>query len=221
MLSPRLVVPVLAGALSLCACGENRSEPTGGVASQSKPADKPAASQPAKPAPAAEQPGAAPPAATLPATERPAAPAATPAAKTAAAPAAGALPAAGDPAQKRDPEFYLPPDSALTTTASGLKYMVIREGSGTPPKADGSFTAHYCGWYTNGEVFDSSYSRNEPLSYPVNRMILGWREALVMMKPGAEYLLVVPPELGYGAGGNGIRPDSTLVFRMELLSASG
>jgi FKBP-type peptidyl-prolyl cis-trans isomerase len=221
MLSPRLVVPVLAGALALCACSDNSSEPTGGVASQSKPSDKPAAAQPAKPAPAAEQPAPAAPAATPPAASKPAAPAATPAEKPAAAPAEGALPASGDPTAKRDPEFYLPPDSALTTTPSGLKFLVIREGSGTPPKAEGSFTAHYCGWYTNGEVFDSSYSRNEPLSYPVNRMILGWREALVMMKPGSEYILVVPPELGYGAGGNGIRPDSTLVFRMELLTASG
>jgi FKBP-type peptidyl-prolyl cis-trans isomerase len=130
-------------------------------------------------------------------------------------------PVAPPAATSTNPEFYLPPDSELTTTASGLKYKVLREGSGTPPTPSGSFTAHYCGWFPNGEVFDSSYPSGEPLSYPVNRMIPGWQEALVMMKPGAEYILVVPPELGYGAGGNGIPPNSTLVFRMELLAVSG
>jgi FKBP-type peptidyl-prolyl cis-trans isomerase len=129
--------------------------------------------------------------------------------------------AAATPAATTNPEFYLPAESELTTTASGLKYKVLREGSGTPPIKSGSFTAHYCGWYTNGEVFDSSYTRNEPLHYPVNRMIPGWQEALVMMKPGSEYILVVSPELGYGVGGgNGIPPNSTLVFRMELISAN-
>ena len=220
MPSSRLLAPVLAGALSLCACGESSSEPMGGAASPSKPAQPPAAARPAEPAGQPAPAAPATPATTPPEAAKPPAAATTPA-QPAVAPAASAIPASGDPTARRDPEFYLPPDSALTTTASGLKYLVIREGSGTPPKADGGFTAHYCGWYTNGEVFDSSYSRNEPLAYPVNRMILGWQEALVMMKPGAEYILVVPPELGYGAGGNGIRPHSTLVFRMELLSASG
>ncbi|HZM01114.1 MAG TPA: FKBP-type peptidyl-prolyl cis-trans isomerase [Planctomycetota bacterium] len=150
------------------------------------------------------------------------------AASTPAAPApattrpAGGVPPSGDPDTRTDPAYYLPADSELTTTPSGLKYLVLREGSGTPPTPGGRFTAHYCGWYTSGEVFDSSYSRNEPLSYPVSQMIPGWQEALVMMKPGSEYILVVTPELGYGvAGGNGIPPDSTLVFRMELLSVSG
>jgi len=147
------------------------------------------------------------------------APAAQP---TGAATQPAGLPPSGNPAAFTNPKFYLPTESELTTTASGLKYMVIREGSGTPPTATDRFTAHYCGWYTNGEVFDSSYSRNEPLNYPVFKMIPGWQEALVMMKPGSEYILVVSPELGYGVGGgNGIPPNSTLVFRMELLSTGG
>jgi len=139
----------------------------------------------------------------------------------AAAPSPGAVPPSGDAQSLTDPAFYMPTESELTTTPSGLKYMRLREGSGTPPTANGRFTAHYCGWFTSGESFDSSYSRNEPLDYPVERMIPGWQEALPMMKPGSEYILVVPPDLGYGAGGNGMPPDATLVFRIELLSASG
>jgi len=151
---------------------------------------------------------------------------ATPAAPTAPAPAAaaaqpGGIPPSGDAEKHQSPAFYMPSDAELTTTPSGLKYLVVREGSGTPPTKSSMFTAHYCGWFPNGEVFDSSYTSGKPLTYPVNRMIPGWQEALVMMKPGAEYLLVVPPDLGYGAGGNGIPPNSTLVFRMELLAVNG
>jgi FKBP-type peptidyl-prolyl cis-trans isomerase len=149
----------------------------------------------------------------------PAAPAAPAPAAAAAQP--GGIPPSGDAEQHQSPAFYMPSDAELTKTPSGLKYRVIREGSGTPPTKSSMFTAHYCGWFPNGEVFDSSYTSGEPLTYPVNRMIQGWQEALVMMKPGAEYLLVVPPELGYGAGGNGIPPNSTLVFRMELLAVNG
>ena len=96
--------------------------------------------------------------------------------------------------------------------------------SATTPTKSSNFNAHYCGWLTDGTRFDSSYSRNEPLSYPVNLMIEGWQEALTtLMKPGAEFILVVPPELGYGAAGMPpvIPPNATLVFRMELLSTSG
>lgn len=150
--------------------------------------------------------------------EKPAAPTASPA--VAKSPAG--VPPSGNPATRTDPQFFLPPDSELTTTASGLKYMVVREGQGTPPKPNGKFTAHYSGWLTDGTPFDSSYSRNEPLDYPVARMIKGWQEALVMMKPGSEYILVVPAAIGYGAGGMPpvIPPNATLVFRMELISGS-
>ena len=148
-----------------------------------------------------------------------------PAAQPAAAPAQPAgLPPSGDPKAGKDPAFYLPPDADLTTTASGLKYIVLRPGSGTSPTKASNFTAHYCGWLTDGTPFDSSYARNEPLSYPVYRMIPGWQEALTtLMKPGSEVILVVPSELGYGAAGMPpvIPPNATLVFRMELLSTSG
>jgi hypothetical protein len=152
----------------------------------------------------------------------PAAPApGAPAAPAAGSTASGTIPPSGDPAARTDPKFYLPSDSELTTTASGLKYMVIREGSGTPPTRGSTFTAHYCGWFPDGVRFDSSYSSGSPLTYAVTRMIPGWIEALQMMKPGSEYILVVPPDLGYGNGGNGIPPNATLVFRMELLSSTG
>jgi hypothetical protein len=158
-----------------------------------------------------------------PTAQAPAAAPETPAAPAAATTATGALPPSGDPAKHVDPEFYLPADSELTTTPSGLKYLMIREGSGTPPTLGSTFNAHYCGWLTDGTKFDSSYESGQPLSYPVNRMIKGWQEALVMMKPGAEYILVVPSSIGYGDAGMPpvIPAKATLVFRMELLSAGG
>jgi FKBP-type peptidyl-prolyl cis-trans isomerase len=209
MSSIRLVASLLAGGLLLAGCQKEEPQPfvyTADGQAKAAPAAAPTGAAPA-PAPA-----------SAPAAAAPAAPAATPA----AAQAADAVPPSGNPATMTNPKFYLPTDAELTTTASGLKYKMIREGSGTSPVKTGGFTAHYCGWYTNGEVFDSSYARNEPLSYAVYKMIPGWQEALVMMKPGSEYILVVSPKLGYGVdGGNGIPPNSTLVFRMELLSTSG
>ena len=79
---------------------------------------------------------------------------------------------------------------------------------------------NYIGRLVNGQVFDSSYARGEPLNIPVNRVIPGWTEALQMMSVGSKWQLVIPSNLGYGANGAGdlIPPHSTLIFEVELVS---
>jgi len=108
----------------------------------------------------------------------------------------------------------------VKTTASGLQYMVEKEGSGTPPKETDTAVVNYRGTLIDGTEFDSSYKRGEPATFPVNRVIKGWTEALQLMKPGAKYKLFIPSNLAYGAGGAGqdIGPNSTLIFEVELLS---
>ena len=108
----------------------------------------------------------------------------------------------------------------VKTTASGLQYIVEKEGSGTPPKETDTVVVNYRGTLIDGTEFDSSYKRGEPATFPVNRVIKGWTEALQLMKPGAKYKLFIPSNLAYGAGGAGqdIGPNSTLIFEVELLS---
>ena len=108
----------------------------------------------------------------------------------------------------------------VKTTASGLQYVVEKEGSGTPPKETDTVVVNYRGTLIDGTEFDSSYKRGEPATFPVNRVIKGWTEALQLMKPGAKYKLFIPSNLAYGAGGAGqdIGPNSTLIFEVELLS---
>lgn len=109
--------------------------------------------------------------------------------------------------------------SKVTTTASGLKYEVVTEGSGAKPSATDNVTVHYKGTLTDGTVFDSSYDRGEPATFPLNRVIKGWTEGLQLMTPGSKYIFTIPPELGYGAAGAGgkIPPNATLVFEVELI----
>ena len=110
----------------------------------------------------------------------------------------------------------------VTTTASGLQYEVLTEGSGPKPQATDTVVTHYHGTLTDGTVFDSSVERGSPASFPVNRVIPGWTEALQMMGVGSEWRLVVPPELAYGERGAGaaIPPNATLVFEVELLKSN-
>ena len=106
------------------------------------------------------------------------------------------------------------------TTASGLQYHVIAEGSGTEsPGPDSVVSVHYRGKLTDGFEFDSSYKRNQPATFPVNGVIRGWTEALQLMKVGDKWELTIPPDLGYGSQGAGstIPPDATLIFEIELL----
>jgi FKBP-type peptidyl-prolyl cis-trans isomerase FklB len=108
----------------------------------------------------------------------------------------------------------------VKTTASGLQYKVLKEGTGESPKATDTVVTNYKGTLLDGTEFDSSYKRNEPATFPVNRVIPGWTEALQLMKPGAKYQLFIPSKLAYGERGAGrdIGPNATLIFEVELLS---
>lgn len=106
----------------------------------------------------------------------------------------------------------------VTTLESGLQYEVLEPAEGPRPNADDVVTTHYEGRLIDGTVFDSSYARGEPASFPLNRVIPGWTEGLQLMSPGAKYRLYVPPHLAYGDRPAGdIPPNSTLIFDVELI----
>lgn len=108
----------------------------------------------------------------------------------------------------------------VVTLPSGLQYKIIKKGEGKSPTVNDIVTVNYRGTLINGKEFDSSYKRGKPATFPVKGVIKGWTEALQLMKPGAEWELFIPPDLAYGArgAGNVIPPDSTLIFKVELLS---
>ena len=109
----------------------------------------------------------------------------------------------------------------MKITASGLKYQVLKHGSGTKsPKATDTVKVHYHGTLLNGTVFDSSVQRGEPISFPLNGVIPGWTEGLQLMHIGDKFKFEIPPNLAYGdrSPGAGIPPNSTLVFEVELLA---
>ncbi len=104
-------------------------------------------------------------------------------------------------------------------TPSGLQYKVLKEGSGDNPKSTSKVTVHYEGRLINGEVFDSSYERNETATFPLNGVIKGWTEGLQLMKPGSFYEFYIPSDLAYGDNGTrGIPGGSLLIFKVELIS---
>ncbi|MCH8286545.1 FKBP-type peptidyl-prolyl cis-trans isomerase [candidate division KSB1 bacterium] len=106
----------------------------------------------------------------------------------------------------------------VVTLPSGLQYKVITEGTGASPTAVDNIEAHYRGTLLNGDEFDSSYSRNEPLVGRVSNFIQGWIEGLQLMKEGSKWELYIHPDLGYGAADRpGIPPNSALIFEMELI----
>lgn len=106
----------------------------------------------------------------------------------------------------------------VKTTASGLQYEVITEGTGIKPAALDTFVCHYRGTLLNGNEFDASYNRGEPLVYPMNQVIRGWTEGLQLMPVGSKYKFYIPYNLAYGTNDNGAIPGgSTLVFEIELL----
>ena len=107
----------------------------------------------------------------------------------------------------------------VKTTASGLQYKVLKEGSGPSPKETDTVVTNYRGTLIDGTEFDSSYKRNEPATFQVNRVIKGWTEALQLMKKGAKYQLFIPAGLAYGPQGAGaeIGPNATLIFEVELM----
>ena len=108
----------------------------------------------------------------------------------------------------------------VKTLPSGLQYKIVRSGpaGGLKPREDDEVKVHYEGKLLSGEVFDSSYERGAPAALPLRALIPGWIEALQLMRPGDEWVLYVPPKLGYGDEDKGaIPPNSVLIFRIELI----
>ena len=110
----------------------------------------------------------------------------------------------------------------VKTTASGLQYVVEKEGTGAQPTAEDEVTVHYTGKLLNGQVFDSSFNRGEPATFPLNRVIPGWTEGVQLMKEGAKYTFFIPSDLAYGPQGvpGAIPPHSTLIFDVELIKVN-
>ena len=114
----------------------------------------------------------------------------------------------------------------VVTLPSGLQYQVLKEGNGKKPSGNGkkpsakdTVMCHYEGTLIDGTVFDSSYQRGEPATFPLQQVIAGWTEGLQLMQEGAKYRFFIPYRLGYGAGGAGaqIPPFAALIFDVELI----
>jgi len=108
----------------------------------------------------------------------------------------------------------------VITTDSGLQYTILTDAEGAKPSKTSNVTVHYKGTTLAGTEFDSSYSRNAPATFPLNRVIAGWTEGVQLMSEGAKYRFYIPSDLAYGAQGAGadIGPHATLIFDVELLS---
>ena len=106
-------------------------------------------------------------------------------------------------------------------TPSGLKYIITEQGSGPKPQQGQIVSVHYAGYLTNGQKFDSSFDRNQPIEFPIGkgRVIKGWDEGIMLLNVGTKAKLIIPPELGYGRSGAGgvIPPNAVLIFDVELL----
>jgi len=102
---------------------------------------------------------------------------------------------------------------------SGMQYKILTQGSGKKPKKTDTVVAHYKGTLLNGTVFDSSYARNQPLTFGLNRVIRGWQEIIPMMPIGSKWQVFIPYDLAYGSQGAGrmIKPYETLIFDIELV----
>jgi len=124
---------------------------------------------------------------------------------------------------KKNAETFLEQNKqkeGIHTLSSGLQYRVIEEGSGTSPLLTDIVKVHYKGTFMDGTVFDSSYQRNQPQVFPVDRVIPGWSEILQLMKVGSKLQVFIPPYLAYGEAGFAphIEPNKLLIFEMELLA---
>jgi FKBP-type peptidyl-prolyl cis-trans isomerase len=123
-----------------------------------------------------------------------------------------ALPAGAGAIAKDAPKQF-------TQTASGLRYRILRTGKGQMPKATDKVKVHYQGWLDGGKVFDSSYQRKSPISFPLNGVIKGWTEGMQLVPEGGMIELEIPSALGYGDDGmpGAIPGGATLHFLVELL----
>jgi FKBP-type peptidyl-prolyl cis-trans isomerase len=107
----------------------------------------------------------------------------------------------------------------VVTLASGLQYKIIKKGTGKSPKPEDTIKCHYKGTTIDGNEFDSSYKRNQPAVFQLNKVIKGWTDALQLMKEGGKWELYIPSDLAYGDRQHGpIKPGSTLIFEVELIS---
>lgn len=112
-------------------------------------------------------------------------------------------------------------NAGVTTTASGLQYKVIAQGTGKTPLSTNSVTVHYVGKLIDGTEFDSSVQKGQPANFGITRVIAGWTEALQLMKEGDKWMLYIPYNLAYGERGSGqIPPYSTLIFEVELIKVN-
>jgi FKBP-type peptidyl-prolyl cis-trans isomerase FkpA len=107
----------------------------------------------------------------------------------------------------------------FSNTDSGLKYRILRKSDGKKPAATDTVTVHYRGWLDGGKEFDSSYKRDEPATFPLNRVIKGWTEGMQLVGKGGMIELEIPAKLGYGERGAGdaVPPNATLHFLVELI----
>lgn len=126
----------------------------------------------------------------------------------------------GETNKKKSADFLEKNKTAegVKSTASGLQYVVLKEGDGAIPKKEDNVKCHYTGTLIDGTKFDSSVDRGQPAEFPVGGVIPGWTEALQMMKVGSKYKLFIPADLAYGPSGRpGIPANSALIFEVELL----
>lgn len=115
-------------------------------------------------------------------------------------------------------------ESGAVTTASGLVYRSLKDGSGASPAATDTVRVHYKGTFPDGKEFDSSYSRGQPAEFPLNRVIKCWTEGVQLMKVGGKAQLTCPAAIAYGergTPGGPIPPNATLQFEVELLGVNG
>ena len=113
--------------------------------------------------------------------------------------------------------------STQTTLPSGVVVDMLQAGSGASPKATDTVKVNYRGTLADGKEFDSSYKRGQPASFPLNRVIPCWTQAVQMMKPGGKARVICPPQTAYGERGapGAIPPNATLTFEIELISIGG
>ena len=141
----------------------------------------------------------------------------TPKSKTAAADREAAQPQS---AQSKAYMAKVAKQTGVKVLASGLAYKIVRSGpaTGLKPQLNDEVKVHYEGKLEDGTVFDSSYERGQPAAMPLKGLVLAWQEALQLMRPGDEWMLYVPSNLGYGEQGQGqIPPGAPLIFQIELI----